>query len=123
MKDFTKQEMDEFYQDYQLGIKPTCKRIPKLTNFDVCGPTYIPKYDKARLRGQTGQIYDLMSDGCWRTLSEINEATSAPEASVSACLRSFRREEMGSHTVERRRRGNPTRGLYEYKLIINGGYI
>ena len=123
MKDYTKQEMDEFYQEYQLGIKPTCKRTPKLTAFDVCGPTYVPNYDKARLKGQSGRIFDLMSDGAWRTLAEINEATNAPEASASAALRSFRRVDMGSHIVQRRRRGNPRMGLHEYRLIVNGGSI
>jgi len=126
MKDYTKEEMDEFYQEYQLGIKPTRKRMPKppelkLQNFSVPGPAYIPKYDKARLRGQTARIYDYMSSSEWHTLSEIETVTGAPQASGSACLRSFRRADLGSHTVERRRRGNPEQGLYEYRLIINGG--
>ena len=127
MKKYTVEEMEEFYQEYKLTTKPKPVRRPraaaKLPEFKVYGPDYIPKYDKARLRGQTGRIYDLMSDGAWRTLGEINVATNAPEASASAALRSFRRDDMGGHVVERRRRGNPSQGLYEYKLIINGGSI
>ncbi len=54
-----------------------------------------------------------MRDGKWRTLSDIEEAIHAPQASISAGLRLFRRKEYGSHEVNRRARGDRSRGLFE----------
>jgi hypothetical protein len=60
-----------------------------------------------------------MSDGRARTLREINEATGAPEASASACLRDFRKPRFGRHILLKNRRGEPKQGLFEYWLILN----
>lgn len=75
--------------------------------------------DNERLFSQRERIFYLMIDGKWRTLKEISEAVNAPEASVSAMLRSFRRAKFGSHIVNRRPRGDRSHGLYEYQLIPN----
>jgi hypothetical protein len=74
--------------------------------------------DVPRLAAQTQRVYDLMRDGRWRTLGEIENATGDPQASVSARLRDFRKPSRGSHVVERRRRGEPARGLFEYRVRI-----
>lgn len=85
------------------------------------GPDYRHDLDDARLTGQIKRIYDLMKDARWRTLQEISDATHDPAASVSAQLRHLRKARFGGHTVDRRRRGEPTQGLFEYALIVNKG--
>jgi hypothetical protein len=79
------------------------------------GDTFQMSLDFKRLNNQAQKIFDVMSDGKWRTLSQIAADTYFPEASVSARLRDFRKPRFGGHTVNRRRRGG---GLYEYQLII-----
>jgi len=93
------------------------RSIPEPMKFD--GPDYNPKLDQGRLTGQIKRIYDLMIDGRWRTLGEIAMVTRDPEASISAQLRHLRKPRFGSHLVDKRRRGDEKRGLYEYKLISN----
>ena len=84
-------------------------------NFD--GPTFSPQYDVERLTSQLAKVYALMRDGRWRTLGEIADSVGGSEAGVSARLRDFRKERFGGHSVERRRRGEPSDGLFEYRLI------
>jgi hypothetical protein len=84
--------------------------------FDFDGSTYEPEHDRARLTGQALRVFELMLDGEWRTLAEIEEITGDPQASISARLRDFRKPRFGSYHVARRRRGNPHRGLFEYQL-------
>lgn len=88
----------------------------KAMRFD--GPDYDKAKDNARLSGQILRIFELMKDGRWRTLSEIEAETGDPAASVSAQLRHLRKPRFGSHTVEKRSRGERERGLFEYKLTI-----
>lgn len=83
------------------------------------GPVYDPKYDQFRLSGQILRVFDCMVDAKWRTLDEISKATGDPHASVSAQLRHLRKERFGSHTVEKRSRGERESGLWEYQLIVN----
>jgi hypothetical protein len=80
------------------------------------GPAYEPKHDYARLTGQIQRIYNLMADGVWRTLVEIEDETGDPPASISAQLRHLRKAKFGRHTVEKRRRGEPGQGVWEYQL-------
>jgi len=77
------------------------------------------KYDYTRLKTQRSKIFAYMSGEQWRTLSEISTAVNAPEASASAALRDFRKLKYGSHTVDRRIRGDRVKGLWEYRLLIN----
>jgi hypothetical protein len=70
--------------------------------------------DRERLARQRIKIWDLMRDGKARTLSEISQAVNAPEASVSARLRDFRKARYGGHTVNKVHLGH---GLYSYWLI------
>jgi len=81
------------------------------------GETYEPGIDQKRLTGQLLRVYALMSDGKWRTLSQISKEAQGSEASVSARLRDLRKERFGKHRIDRRR---VTGGLYEYKLIVQG---
>jgi hypothetical protein len=100
----------------QLSLEDYIKKEKMRFN----GPAYDPSSDNARLTGQILRIFDLMKDGQWRTLSEINRATGDPQASISAQLRHLRKKRFGSHTVDRRSRGERESGLYEYKLTVKG---
>jgi len=91
--------------------------LPELLTFD--GPDYNPDLDRKRLTGQIKRIFDCMLDGRWRTLGEIRAITGDPEASISAQLRHLRKRRFGGHLIEKRRRGDETVGLFEYKLIPN----
>jgi hypothetical protein len=93
------------------------KKAPAVS---VNGPGYVREWDEARLNGQMKRVYDACRDGKWRTLHEITTiAQPGGEASISAQLRALRKPEHGRHTVNRRRVGDPTNGLFEYQLIIN----
>ncbi len=88
---------------------------------DFDGDTYEPKFDATRLRGEMARVYAIMKS-CWMrrewiTLSEIAAITDDPEASISARLRDLRKAKFGAHTVNRRRRGDPPKGLFEYQLL------
>lgn len=82
------------------------------------GDTYDANYDSARLSGQMLAVYNLMRDGCWRTLSEINAVVNGSEAGISARLRDCRKNKWGGNIVNRRRRGKEKSGCHEYQLII-----
>ena len=60
-----------------------------------------------RLQSQFDHVYEIMSDGKWRSLARLEELTGYPQASISAHLRSFRKVRFGGWNVERRLR--PTR--------------
>ena len=85
------------------------------------GSDYDENLDKIRLSKQITRIFDVMNDGEWRTLREIEDITHDPQASISAQLRHLRKERFGSHIIEKRRRGEGRRGVFEYKLITQGG--
>ena len=86
------------------------------------GSTYKPEFDQSRLTGQMQRVFELMRDGQWRTLQEIRiESTgNDSEAAISARLRDFRKAQFGGHAVERRRRGESERGLFEYRVVTKG---
>ena len=81
------------------------------------GSTYEPKLDKHRLCNQLQTVTFLMNDGAWRTLREIADELEIPEASASARLRDLRKTRFGSHRVERQRRVEAKRGIFEYRVI------
>lgn len=81
------------------------------------GKTFDPELDGQRINAQLRRVRDLMADGVWRTLSEISEATGDPEASASARLRDLRKERFGSYIVNRRRRGEMSKGVWEYQIL------
>lgn len=81
------------------------------------GATYEPEVDGPRLSHQLRRVQMLMADGRWRTLREMAEVLGHPEASLSARLRDLRKPAFGGCTVERRRRGEPANGLFEYRVM------
>lgn len=78
---------------------------------DRDGRTFQPQ-DRSRLNRQAQAVWDAMQDHRWHTLAEISQATGAPEASVSARLRDFRKPRFGGHTVLHRRVGT----VWEYRI-------
>lgn len=79
------------------------------------GADYNRIEDRQRLVGQIKRVYDLMKDGQWRTLAQIEELTGDPQASISAQLRNLRKARFGGHTVERMNCGG---GLFSYRLVV-----
>lgn len=90
--------------------------LPDDPEFD--GHTYDPEYDKERLKTQLGRVYHWLQAGEWRTLRELAALTGGSEAGVSARLRDLRKEKFGSYTIERRRKGEPDSGVWEYRLEV-----
>jgi len=86
------------------------------TNLRFNGESYVPTLDRERLTGQRRRVYAAMLDGKWRTLGEIAAITNDPEASISAQLRHLRKPRFGSYTIEKRRHGQESRGLWEYRI-------
>ena len=87
--------------------------------FDFDGSTYVAPLDQSRLNAQLRRVIEAMQDRRWRTLAEIERITGDVQASVSARLRDLRKERFGASTVERRRRGEEQRGLFEYRLLVS----
>jgi hypothetical protein len=102
----------------QLGLfdSPPKQKPAAIPHFN--GSDYDHERDAPRLMGQMLRIFNLMSDGNWRTLREIANATGDPESSISAQLRHLRKPRFGSHVVEKRNRGDRAVGLFEYRLVV-----
>jgi DNA-binding CsgD family transcriptional regulator len=88
--------------------------ISKTSRFN--GADYKHDRDSARLTNQYNDIFNLMADGEFRSLSKIAALTGHHESSISAQLRHMRKERFGSHTVNKKHKG---KGLFEYQLIVN----
>lgn len=82
------------------------------------GPDYMWQYDSFRLLDQHKRVKEIMLMGWWVTLREVALATRAPEASVSAQIRHLRKERFGGYVIEKRRRGDPGKGLFEYRINL-----
>ena len=80
------------------------------------GSTFDPVQDGQRLRGQLQAVTRLMSDGHWRSLSQIADGANCSEASASARLRDLRKLKFGGYTVERQRL-NDGSGLHFYRVV------
>jgi len=93
----------------QLTLDDLLARKP---HFDGSDPTF----DQKRLTGQLRRVFDCLSDHQWHTLAEIAAKTGDPEASISAQTRHLKKPRFGSHPIVKQRRGDPKRGLWEYKL-------
>lgn len=91
-------------------------------DFKFSGADYQPTLDKERLTGQILRVFNAMKDGHWRTVQEIKEKIKIdttfedPENSIQAQLRNLRKKSFGGYIIERRRRGEPKKGICEYKL-------
>lgn len=75
-----------------------------------------PKIDFDRLQTQTAVIRNLMIDGKFRTLEEIEKITGYPQASVSAQLRHLEKARFGGHIKNKRRRYE-NGGTWEYQIL------
>ena len=97
--------------------------LPALPEFD--GDAYVPELDKPRLITQLQKVYTILSDGRWRTLFELEEAMgyTCSQTSASAFIRDLRKQKWGGFTVERRRRGPPKQGVFEYRLVPGSGEV
>ena len=84
------------------------------------GSAYDPALDQVRLTGQALRVFNMMKRGGWWTLWEISIRIGDPEASISAQLRHLRKPRFGGHTVNKRRRGEPGHGWWEYQLMVKG---
>jgi hypothetical protein len=82
------------------------------------GAGYVHELDHERLGGQMLRIWEVMSDHQWRSVEEIHRITGFPTTSISANLRSFRKEKVGAYLVESRRVTD--NGLYEYRVGNKG---
>ena len=91
--------------------------MKKVDNPDYDGSNYVRDLDRIRLSGQMKSIYYVMIDYEWRTLNEIAMITGFGEASISAQLRNLRKERFGGYIVNKRRRGEKEKGIWEYSLI------
>ena len=108
------QTLDRLQHD---AHSPRLEHRPSSPAFD--GETFDSKLDEIRLNGQLAKVYNWMSDGNWRSLSELKNLAGGSEAGCSARLRDLRKPKYGSHIVNRRRRGDPRAGTFEYQLIVN----
>ncbi len=85
----------------------------------VNAPTYTEQLDGKRLGGQRERVLGYMLAesrvGNWRSLCEIRVTLGFPEASISARLRDFRKEQFGEYRVDRRRRVEE-KGAWEYRV-------
>lgn len=79
------------------------------------GDTFNEQEDGARLRRQLKAVWAVMYDGQWHTLHELSQLVDAPEASVSARLRDFRKSKFGGYFVERERIPHAN-GLHRYRI-------
>lgn len=81
---------------------------------------YIDGRDRFRLGKQMKRIYLVVRSDPWKwwTLDAIEAITNDPQSSISADLRSFRKERFGNHRLEIRKVGGPdsSDGLHEYRL-------
>jgi hypothetical protein len=91
---------------------------PPLPNIHFSGATYDAAFDCDRLNKQQRRVHDVMIDGGWRTLREIEDATGDPQASISARLRDFNNHQYFKRffVMEHRRRGEQKRGIWEYRV-------
>ena len=85
------------------------------------GATYDRALDGVRLTGQLQRVFDYMQNGGWKTLPQIATKVGGSEAAVSARLRDLRKPKFGGYLVEKRRVGNPTDGVWEYRLLLQPG--
>jgi hypothetical protein len=74
--------------------------------------------DGKRVATLLGRVRAYMLGNGWRSLGEIALALGrGSEAGISARLRDLRKEQPGCGLrVEKRRRGDPARGLWEYRV-------
>jgi hypothetical protein len=70
------------------------------------------------------RVFDLMTDGAWRTVLEIAQALGIQPQTASAKLRDLRKARYGSFVVDRRAGERAyTRQAYEYRLVLRAFFL
>lgn len=87
-----------------------------MTRPRFAGSDYDEKVDGPRLAGQILRIRECMEGAGYLTLYQIELSTGDPQASISAQIRNLRKTANGGHTVDKRRRGKPGAGCWEYRF-------
>ena len=85
--------------------------------------TFDARLDGPRIATLLDCVREVMAGGEWLTLGEIRRECAArgvhgSEAGISARIRDLRKPQHGGRDVERRRRGEPSNGLWEYRLVL-----
>lgn len=86
----------------------------------IHGATFDPTLDGPRLERLHDRVLHHMTErvrGQWQTYKEIQQFTGGSESGIAARLRAFRSD---GYIVLRRRRGEPTSGLHEFKVLLPG---
>ena len=96
-------------------------RAPNRDEAAFDGESIEPELDARRLGRQLGHVLAALRLGGWWTLRELAAVAGGSEAGCSARLRDLRKARFGGYEVERRRRGDPKRGLFEYRLAPESG--
>lgn len=78
------------------------------------GPTLDATLDRPRLSTLRDRVVNALLDGEWLTLRELQDRCGNSEAGISARLRELRNNY--GFTVNRRRRGIETKGIWEYQI-------
>ena len=89
---------------------------PRRAPFAASGETYDAKLDGPRLGRLLDRVRDALMSGDWMTLAELKAVAGGSETGISARLRELRHPVNGGYTIDRRRRGDPRQGLWEYAL-------
>lgn len=85
------------------------------------GATFDPKLDGKRLTTQKFAVLTALYSGEWLGLLDIAQKAGLSAAQlpgISARVRDLRKRAHGGHTVERRRVGDGTDGVWEYRLVL-----
>jgi hypothetical protein len=102
----------------RLGICSVCRaasiaevRTPELVEESVAFQADL----FGRLDGDVGRVLEAMKDGGRYTLRQLSASLDIPEASCSARIRDLRKQEFGSHVIEKHALGG--RRGYAYRLV------
>lgn len=76
--------------------------------------TLDPRLDRPRIDTLLGKVLWALESGQWLTLRELQTQCGGSEAGISARLRELRNKH--HYTINKRRRGEPGAGLWEYRM-------
>ncbi len=101
-------------------------RRPGIIRPHFDGETCIPSLDYQRLDTQLARVFQFLhslaradrrtSNPTWTTLATLASASRGSESAVSARIRDLRKPKFGGYTIHKRRKGDPNRGLWEYRM-------
>lgn len=84
------------------------------------GATFDEKRDRSRLTGQLGRVFEVMKDGQWRTLPEIQETilTRWPDTSDVITAISARLRQLETECGYRKEKENRGGGVWVYRIVV-----